>query len=438
VSAVPTLVEKANPRSLPQPLVAICAGLAVIGVFTFVYGLSSDPQTTWLAFHANFIFFATLSQAGLAIACIFQVVGARWPGPLRRFAEALGAWVPVTFVLACVGFFGGEHLFEWYREGAMHGKESWLNPARFYITDLAIFGVLAALSVAFLRTSLRPTLKGLAENGQGFAKGMAERWTANWQGGDAEREAARLRLNRIAPITLLIFAFGYTIIAYDQVMSMEQSWFSNLFGAYVTWGGIVSAIAAIALAAIFHRNAPGFEGQIGKAQLHDIGKLLFAFSIFWFYLFWSQYLVIWFGNLPEETTFFYDRLGPQFMIDKGFTEAAFAATWSSWDFEWARLSEGYGWMAMTVWACLWVIPFWVLLGEVPKKTPWILGPVAAIVLLGYWLERNLLIWPSVIKGDMLSWLGPIQLGVAAGFIGSFMLVFLVYTRLFPSVAVADK
>ena len=74
MSAASTPVEKALPRSLPQPLTAICAGLAVIGVVSFLYGLSSDPQTTWLAFHANFIYFATLSQAGMALACIFVLV----------------------------------------------------------------------------------------------------------------------------------------------------------------------------------------------------------------------------------------------------------------------------------------------------------------------------------------------------------------------------
>jgi hypothetical protein len=374
----------------------------------------------------------------MAISCIFVVVGAKWPGPLRRFAEALGAWVPISFLLGCVGYFGGEYLFQWLREGAVHGKEPWLNATRFYVTDLGILGVLALLSIAFLRTSLRPTLDGLAQNGEGFAKSMAQRFTVNWQGEEAERAAADLKLRRLAPATLLIWAFGYTVIVYDQVMSMEQTWFSNLFGAYVIWGGLLSAVAAIAVAAIFHRKSPGFEGKINSAQLHDIGKMLFAFSIFWFYLFWSQYLVIWYGNLPEETSFFYDRLGPQFLIDKGQSQAAFARTWDLWDWDWSRLNQGYGWMAMSVWACIWVIPFWVLLGERPKKTPWILGPVACIVLLGFWLERNLLVWPSVIKGDMTSWLGPIQLGIAAGFAGAFLLVFLIYTRVFPSVALSAK
>ena len=83
MSAVQMPVEKALPRSLPQPLTAICAGLAVLGVVAFFYGLSTDPQTTWLAFHTNFIYFAMLSQGGMTLACIFVVVGAKWPGPLR-------------------------------------------------------------------------------------------------------------------------------------------------------------------------------------------------------------------------------------------------------------------------------------------------------------------------------------------------------------------
>ena len=123
--------EKASPRALPQPLTSICALLVLVGAGAFAYGLSSDPQSTWLAYHSNFVFFATLSQAGLVLSCIFVTVGARWPGPVRRIAEGLGAWIPITLVLAAVGYLGGDYLFEWKREGAVHAKEVWLNEARF-------------------------------------------------------------------------------------------------------------------------------------------------------------------------------------------------------------------------------------------------------------------------------------------------------------------
>jgi hypothetical protein len=439
VSAAPAqAIEKANPRPLPQPLTAICAGLAVLGVATFLYGLSADPQTAWLSFHTNFIYFGTLAQGGLILAAIFCTVGARWPGPYRRIAEGLAAWVPITAVLSCVGYLGRHYIFEWSREGAAHGKEVWLNDARVYGTDISILILLAIWTIVFLKTSTRPTLGGGSPGSTGFAKTMSERWTAGWKGDREERDASDARLGRMAPPLILFFALGFSLVVFDQVMSMEQLWFSNLFGAYVLWGGLASALSLTAVIGILHRNSPGFEGQINEKRMHDIGKLIFAFSIFWLYLFFAQYLVIYYGNLPEETGFLRDRLGPQFVIDKGYTEAAWALSWSDWDFRWERLTEGYGWVAMTVWLFNWIIPFWVLLGQRPKKTVWIAGPVATAVVIGFWLERNLLIWPSVVKGDQLAWLGPIQMGVLAGFVGAFALVFLIYSRVFPSLAVEER
>jgi hypothetical protein len=438
VSNAATAAERANPGALPQPLTNICLAFAVLGVVSFVGGVITDPQTAWLAYHANFVFFTMLACGGLTLTAIFSIVGAFWPGPYRRFAESFAAFVPIALVLGVIGVFGGDYIFDWQANGAMHGKEPWLNTTRFYATDLGLLGIMSLLAVMFLKASARPTLRNLAENGQGFAKRMAENWTAGWKGDEEERVASKSRTALLAPFILLTYGFGFAVFSFDQVMSMEQAWFSNLFGSYVCWGGILSAVAACALSGVFSRKLDGFEGEISERRMHDIGKLMFAFSIFWMYLFWSQYLVIYYGNLPEETYFLRDRLGDQFMIDKGYSAAAFAKSWANWDFEWARLQTGYGWVSMTVWACNWLIPFWVLLGERPKKTPWIAGPVAGTLLFGLWLERNLLIWPSVIKNDMLSWFGMIQVGIALGFLGIFMLVVLFYSRVFPTVAVSIR
>jgi hypothetical protein len=432
-----TAGERANPGILPQPLWNICLALVVLGVVAFVGGLLTAPQTAWLAYHSNFIFFTMMAAGGLVLSAIYSIVGAHWCGPYRRFAESLGAFLPIAFVLGLISIFGGEYIFDWQKNGPMHGKENWLTPMRFYLTDLGLLGALAVFSVVFIKASARPTLRNLAENGQGFAKKMAESWTAGWRGDEEERAASKARTARLAPMIALIYGIGFAFFAFDQVMSMEQAWFSNLFGNFVCWGGILSAVAACALSGVFSRNVDGFQGEITESRMHDIGKMMFAFSIFWMYLFWSQYLVIYYGNLPEETYFLRDRLGDQFMIDKGYSAAAFAKSWMNWDFEWSRLQSGYGWVSMTVWACNWLIPFWVLLGQRPKKTPWIAGPVAGILIFGLWLERNLLIWPSVIKGEMLSWFGVIQIGVALGFIGAFLLVVLYYSRVFPTVAVSS-
>ncbi len=429
--------EKANSLGLPLGAAGVSAAFLVLGILAFAAGLWRDPQSTWLAFHSNFIFTTLLACAGLTLAAIYTIVDAKWCGPYRRFAEALAAWIPFAFLMGIIGVFGGPYLFEWYYS-PMHGKEAWLNPVRVYTTDLALLGGMSLLAVAFLKASTRPTLRELAENGDGFAQRMAQKWTAGWQGDEAEREIAKKKTGRLAPIICLVFAIGFSVFNFDQVMSMEQAWFSNLFGAYVCWGGILSAIAASALLGVLHRETPGYEGEITESRMHDIGKLLFGFSIFWMYLLWSQYLVIYYGNLPEETFYFRDRLGPQFMVDKGYTEQAFALSWGSWDFQWSRLQEGYGWVAMTVWACCWLIPFWVLMGQRPKTTSWIVGPVAFIVLTGFWIERNLLVWPSVVKNDMTAFVGLIPFCIGLGFVGAFVLVFLFYSRVFPSLALARK
>jgi hypothetical protein len=438
VSNAAAAAERANPGALPQPLTNICLAFVGLGFVSFVGGVITDPQTAWVAYHANFIFFTMLACGGLTLTAIYSIVGAYWPGPYRRFAESLAAFVPVALVLGVIGVFGGDYIFDWQKNGAMHGKEPWLNTTRFYATDLGLLGIMSLLAVMFLKASARPTLRNLAESGEGWAKKLAENWTAGWKGDEEERVASKRRTALLAPFIALTYGFGFAVFSFDQVMSMEQVWFSNLFGNFVCWGGILSAVAACALSGVFSRNLDGFQGEITERRMHDIGKLMFAFSIFWMYLFWSQYLVIYYGNLPEETFFLRDRLGDQFMIDKGYSAAAFAKSWANWDFEWARLQTGYGWVSMTVWACNWLIPFFVLLGQRPKKTPWIAGPVAGTMLFGFWLERNVLVWPSVIKGDMLSWFGMIQVGIGLGFFGIFMLVVLYYSRVFPTVAVSVK
>jgi hypothetical protein len=289
--------------------------------------------------------------------------------------------------------------------------------------DLVILGVLAVLTMAFLYNSVRPTLAGMSSRG-----GMFARWTSGWRGDAEEVEIGAARCRKLAPIICLVYALGWTFIAFDQVMSLTPTWYSNLFGAYFCWGGFLSGVAATALLMVLHRNSPGLEGEITKARMHDIGKMLFAFSIFWMYLFFSQYLVIWYGNLPEETSFIRARLGTAFLQDV-------------WHFtDWGTRVWGEPWVKVTLgaWICVWLIPFWCLLGQRPKRTWWFIGPIAGISAFGLWLERNVLVWPSLVPQDTWAWLGWVQIGVALGFLGAFALVFLTFTRVFPSLALPRR
>lgn len=428
MSAAPTApAEQATPRPLPTTFLAVSAALTALGVLVFFLGLASDPATTWRAFHVNYLYFGGLAQGGLVIACIFVIVGARWPGPVRRIAEGLAAWVPVTLVLGVVGVLGRTHVYPWI-EHPLPWKAAWLNEVRMYATDLGVLAVLAVLTVMFLKASVRPGLRGAADASSGLARGLMERWTAGWRGDEEEREASQRRLRVLAPIICLAYAFGWSLIAFDQVMSLTPTWFSNLFGAYFAWGAFLSAVSATTLLAVLHRAYPGLEGEISRERLHDLGKMIFAFSIFWMYLFFSQYLVIWYGNLPEETQFIEARLGSEFLQ-------------STWYFDgwWDRVSgEPYAVVSLFAWACIWLLPFWLLLGRLPKKTWWFVGSVATVSAFGFWVERNVLVWPSLVPENTWSFLGWIQIGIALGFLGAFSLVYLLYTRKFPTLLVPRR
>jgi hypothetical protein len=417
---------EANQRDLPTVLVGACGALIVIGLVAFFGGLASDPATAWRAFHVNYLYFGMMAQAALCLACALVIIGARWAGPIRHVAEALSAWVPISFVLFLVGnYLGREYIHSNWIHGAPPGKEGWLSFWRVYITGAGVLLGGVVLNLTFLRTSFRPALSGAAERAT-RAKGMFQSWTANWRGDEQEWAASNAKLRILAPVICLVYAFGHTFIAFDQVMSLTPTWFSNIFGWYFLWGGFLSGIAATTLICVLLRaTAPGWDIEITRPRMHDLGKMIFAFSIFWMYLFFSQYIVIWYGNLPEETQFFQARLGSQFLQD-------------SWHVVWGYFDEPYVKVALVAWAGCWITPFTVLLGQAPKKTPAILGSVAAIVLGGFWLERNMLVWPSLVPDDGMSWAGPVQFGVALGFLGAFALTFLIFSRIFPTLPLPKR
>ena len=418
----------AVPRDLPRPLAFACVVLIALGAIAFFVGLSgNDPGTAWRAFHVNFLYYGTTAMGALCLACALVIIDAKWSGPVRHVAEALGSWVPISFVLFLAGnYFGREYIHTNWIHGAPPGKEGWLTFGRVYFSDAFVLAVSTALAIVYLRTSFRPALAGAAERAT-RAKGMFQSWTANWRGDDAEWKASRARLVVLAPIICLWYAFGHTLVAFDQVMALNPTWFSTIFGWYFLWGGFLNGICATALACVLLRaTTSGWDVEVTTSRMHDLGKMIFAFSIFWMYLFFAQYIVIWYGNLPEETQFFQARLGPQFLQD-------------SWKvIDWRLLDLPYVKLCLVAWAGCWVTPFWVLLGQRPKKTPAILGGVALISLIGFWLERNALVWPSLVPDNDASWVGPIQIGIALGFLGAFVLNFLLFTRVFPTLPLPKK
>jgi hypothetical protein len=399
VSAATAYVDEIRPSALSK-LAPVAALLAIVGLG---YGFATgNAETFWRSFHVNYLYFGVLAQGAVVLSCIFTIVGAKWPGPVKRLAESLGLWTVVTPLLFLAEWFVGRtHIYPWLPVFEM--KPKWLNEPRLLAWDFGFMLVLATLSQIFLAASRKVATPGAS---------------------DEQKAAARNRMKNLAPLICLAFAFGWSIICFDQVMSLTPTWYSNLFGAFFAWGGLLSAVTATTLLSVLHRNYPGLEGQITRERLHDLGKLIFAFSIFWMYLFFSQYLVIWYGNLPEETQFFKARLGSEFLMDTWY--------WTGW---WERINEPWVKVSLSAWICIWVIPFWFLLGQLPKKTWWFVGTIATISLFGFWIERNVLIWPSLEPENTFAFLGPQQCAIALGFLGAFALVSMFYRSRFMAVPV---
>jgi len=421
-------------RPLPGWLVPLLVALAVVGGGSFlILLLGRGSDRAWHAFFVNWLFWTGLSQAGVVFSASQILSNAHWSHPVRRIAEASVAFLPVAFLLFVVLWFGRAHVFPWVAAPVEEWPKGWwLRDWFVFLRDGAALLVLFGLSFWYIYHSLRPDAALLASRpgaGSGRLRGwLARGWT--WAGGAQAGDVAQIahsqqRLAQVGAAIAVVYVLVLSLVAFDLVMSLAPHWLSNLLGGYLAVAAWLMALMVLALTTIFWRRHLGLEALIGSRTMHDLGKLCFAFTVFWMYFFFSQFIVIWYGNLPEETQFIQMRLGTQFLQDTWFWDAS-------------RLDEPYVKLSLTAWAGCWVIPFWVLLGQAPKRTPAVLGSVACIVLLGFWLERNALVWPSLVPQDGMAWVGPIQVGIALGFLGAFALVNLVASRVFPTLPLPTR
>jgi hypothetical protein len=418
--------DYAKPRSLPRASSLVFAALAVLGVITFLVGLGIDADRTYRVFLHNWLLWAALAQGALVLSCAFRLTNATWPGPVGRVVDSFASFIPVSLILFGVIWLGRDHLFGAWLAEPVHGKEWWYSEGFTFGRDALGLLFITLVSLLYLYIAMRPALGRAREEAGGWRKGLYASWTAGWRGEEAERALAERRGRKLAAVVALSYTLVYSVLAVDLVMSLSPHWVSTMFPAYYAWGGFLSAVSLTALVCLILRNSTQTDVGLTTKRQHDLGKMIFAFSIFWMYLFWSQYLVIWYGNIPEETEFIVSRLGSQFLQD----------TWYMTGF-WERVAEPYARITLVTWILVWVIPFWVLLGQRPKKTPTILAVVSAGSLLGFWLERYILVTPSlvdpeaVLAGAPVTLFGAVELGISAGFVGLFFLCFLVFGRVFP-------
>ena len=401
----------ASPAAAAGPLLApgarrLLLGLAALGGLAFLAGLLLDGTRAWQALLVNFLFFGGLAQAGVVLSCILQVTSARWGRPLKRVAEATAAFLPAAFVLLLVLLAGTPAWAPWVHE-PVEAKAPWLNVPFFVLREALAFLLLGGFSLRYVYRSLRPDVGMLDESGERPAAGLSARLIAGWRGVDPERAIGQRRQSRWAVAVLVAYGWVFTLAAFDFVMALDPHWFSTLLGGYYFIGNLLIGLAFLAAVVAAGRRRLGIAGYAGRHQLHDLGKLLFGFCILWAYLFWSQYLVIWYGDLAEETEFLHHRMH---------------GAWAP--------------VAAAVFAMTFAVPFVVLLSRAVKTWAPGLTAVAALVFAGMWLERFLLVSPSLWHGEGVP-LGLLEVLVTAGVASLFAVSYTAFLDHFPTLPVSD-
>ncbi|MBS1507785.1 MAG: quinol:cytochrome C oxidoreductase [Bacteroidetes bacterium] len=332
----------------------------------------------------NNIFFTGIGIIGLFFIAVQYAAQAGWSAPIKRIPLAIGHWIPIAGVLTIVlwfvikgDVFHWTHSYLYAADGdkALKGKSGfffWPLAAGsfplFFIVRMVVFFGLWYLFFTWIKKEM------LAEDIDG---GVQHWFTAR----------------KFSAIFLVIFAVSSSVSAWDWVMSIDTHWFSTMFGWYVFASWWVTGLAVITLIVVNLKDA-GYLKEFNANHLHDLGKFVFAFSIFWTYIWFSQFLLIYYANIPEETVYFISRLK----------------------------NSPYSWIFYANLILNFVLPFLLLMTRDAKRHLSMLKVVCPIIVIGHWFDFYNMITPGVMKHD--GGVGFLEIGLALIFAAVFLYVVL--------------
>jgi hypothetical protein len=266
----------------------IGAGCAVLGAAACALLGASNPKQFFFSWLVSFLFFLSLALGGLFFVLIQYATQGGWGIVLRRIGETIFALLPVMAVLFLPLLLGLRDLYAWAVPGAaehdalLRWKAPYLNVPFFLIRAAVYFAVWSFMALLYYRGSRGQDVTG--------------------------DPAVSARLRRLAGPAIIVLAVTQTFASIDWIMSLTPHWYSTMFGVYFFAGSFVGFIALLSILAAAMRQAGLLESVISAEHLHDMGKLLFAFTSFWAYIAFSQFFLIWYANLPEETIWYRARL----------------------------------------------------------------------------------------------------------------------------------
>jgi hypothetical protein len=383
--------------------------LALLGAILFALAASgAHAERAWQAFHVNWLFFTGLAGGSIALTAVHKITKAKWSGLLLRFAQASAAFLPVSLIgLALIFTLGYEAIYGHMQEqlhSLQHGKAVWLSHPFMFTRLVVVLGLLFGIGWRLVRADMVPDLFMSLGRVDDRRRRLFQAWSAGFDGSADARERQQARIARLAALFAPLYALGFSLIAFDMIMALQPHWFSNLLGGFYFMASFLGAHTLLVFMMLYGERQTGIEHLVSPKQRHDLGKLIFGFTVFWAYLMWSQYLVIWYGNLPEETGFVFSRL------------------WGPWRP-----------VGTAVFFGMFLVPFAGLIGVAPKKNRTTLAIFSAVSLLALWLERNLLVMPSITAEP-----GPVfgfpEIAALLAFVGFFLLSYGLFARTFPMIS----
>jgi len=357
-------------------LVPLILGFALITISAM--GGWQNPDDFFFAYLAGWSFLLTTALGGLLFLIFHHLTRASWSVVVNRINETLVWAFPLLFVLGLPLLFGMHDLYHWthpelYDPSSSHydeilaGKRAYLNfpfwCARMVVYFLAWTIVSYRLYTFSVRQDVDPDPSIPAKLRSTSAWGL--------------------------PLTAVTLAFA----SYDILMSLDPHWFSTIFGVYFFSGGILSAVAVITLVALLLQNLGGqLQNTITREHYQDLGKYMFGFVVFWAYIAFSQYMLYWYGGIPEETVWFQHRL-----------------------------QNGWGWHSAFLLGFHFVVPFLILLPRAPKRSHIILSFMSVWVLVMHWFDMHWVVLPVLRESGGFHWLDiTCWLGLAGIFGGILM------------------
>ena len=343
-----------NSAKYQNIMTALWVILLIAGIIGWIL-VSGFSDEIWRALLVNFLYFTSLA-AGLTLwSAVVRLSNGNWMGELEKLTTAGIAFAPISLIALVILWWSSPQWAPWLHHETHHGI--WLNNTFLFARNMIMLALFWIIAIVF------------------HSQGRKKVW---------------------ASVLILTYVVTFSLLGFDLVMALDPHWYSSLFGAYFFISPLYIGVAAWALQAVFTQSPD-------RNRLHDLGKLLLAFSMLTTYMMFSQMYVIWYGNIPHETRYLVPRMNYQ--------------PWM--------------WVSYFLLGVIYLGPLLFLLTRWAKRTPWFLGLVAAVILLGMWIERWWLVEPTFNRDSMSA---IPEIFIAAIFLGSLGILFTLFYRKPPKFA----